>query len=174
MLAMMKAESRPVAAPGLPTTIPPKSTSGGDKDRNGAWLTSLPWSVMGKEFEYCATPLVVEMTSELVLTPGLTELKEAPLASLIVVCVRFHTTGKEKVAPLARLPWGREALLVWKVASPRVIPLILVIGIRAVHSTLSVFVVPIVTSPKSTGLVQFNGMETGEPMQITAALLFVT
>ena len=42
MFASMKEESRPVEAPGLPTTSPPKSTSGGEMDRNGAALTSFP------------------------------------------------------------------------------------------------------------------------------------
>lgn len=50
----------------------------------------------------------------------------------------------------------------------------LVMGIKAVQFTVTVFADPIVTPPKSTGLVQFNGMDTGEPMQINLLLLSVT
>lgn len=111
ILVIMKDESKPVAAPGLPTTRPPKSTSVGAKERNGRLLTSLPWSAIGNEFEYCPTPLTVEMRRELVLTPGLTEVNDPPVASWMLSCVKFQVTGKENVSPVARLPCGREELL---------------------------------------------------------------
>ena len=130
-LEMIKDESSPVAAPGLPTTIPPKSTSGGDNERKAALLTSFPWRVIGSEFEYCATPLVVVMTRKLVLTPGLTEPNEPPGVSLIAASVKFQVTGKEKVSPTFKAPWGRDALLAWYVLSPVLKPLILVMGIKA-------------------------------------------
>ena len=122
---------------------------------------------MGSELEYCATPLVVVITRKLVLTPGLTAPKELPGVSWMAASVRFQVTGKEKVSPLFKAPCGKDALLAWYVLSPVVKPLILVIGIKAWHWTWTVFVVPIVTSPKLTGPVQFNGNDTGEPMQMT-------
>ena len=107
----MKDESKPVAAPGLPTTIPPKSTSAGLTDKKGALLISLPWRVIGSEFEYCATAFVVEMTRELVLTPGETAPNDAPASSLTPSLVKFHVTGNWNVSPAAKLPFGREELL---------------------------------------------------------------
>ena len=58
-LVMMKAESRPVGAPLLPMTRPPKSSSFGEIERKGLLETSLPSRLTGREFEYFATPLVV-------------------------------------------------------------------------------------------------------------------
>lgn len=73
MFARIKEESRPVAAPGPLTTIPPISTSAGERDKKGALLTSLPCKVIGNEVEYFATAFVVDMVKELLFTPGLTD-----------------------------------------------------------------------------------------------------
>lgn len=72
-------------------------------------------------------------------------------------------TGNVKDAPTAKAPVGRlEFDAVYK-ALPRTMPLSLVILIFAVHVTFKVFVFPIGTEPKSTGLVQVSGKATGEP-----------
>lgn len=59
MFDMMIELSRPLSAPGPPTTSPPKSTSAGPTTRNAALLTSLPCRLMGNEFEYFGTAFVV-------------------------------------------------------------------------------------------------------------------
>ena len=192
IFARMNDESRPVAAPGPPTTIPPKSTSAGETDKKGALLTSFPCKVRGREFEYCATALVVEIVRELLLTPGVTDPKDAPVSSLTPAFVRFQVTGKEKVSPALRGPCGSEALETWNVfqrvnirpsarmgssrltGSSVLAPLIFVIPMTAWQLTITVFVDPKVTSPKSMGDVQFSGIETGDPRQINRELTSVT
>lgn len=115
MFARIKDESRPVAAPGPPTTIPPISTSAGERDKKGALLTSFPCKVIGNEVEYFTTAFVVEIVREVLFTPGLTDPKDAPVSSLTPAFVRFQVTGIVKVSPAFKLPCGSESLLAWKV-----------------------------------------------------------
>jgi len=100
-------------------------------------------------------------------TPGSTVPKEAFWASLIAACVKFHVIGKEKVAPCARALLGSVALLHWKFLLPVVQPLMDEMAMRAVQLMILVAVLPIETSPKSTGVEQLRGRATGDPRQMT-------
>lgn len=77
--------------------------------------------------------------------------------------VRSKVTGNENFAPFANGPVGKLEFDALNKSLPRTNPVILVIAMFAVQSTLSVFELPMGTDPKSVGDVQVMGILTGDP-----------
>lgn len=150
--------------PGSPSTSPSKSSVDGETSRKGFCDTWFPDKLTGYEVENPVWPLTVKMFSGVLLIPGVTDPYEANAVSCTTAVVRFQRTGILKVTPLASAVFGKVELSTSKRASPTLIPVKDVIGIKVVQLTVAVFALPRGTSPKST-LLQFSGRLTGEPMQ---------
>jgi hypothetical protein len=77
--------------------------------------------------------------------------------------VRLKVTGKLNETPAAREPLGRELFDAWYAAIPNSNPIRPLRAIFVVQVTFCVEKDPMLTLPKSSGVLQDNGRATGDP-----------